>query len=185
MPRPHQCRDRAEIDVSNQQTLSTVTDGLSITRDGSDLQGETLSAGSHTLQATAGSGASGGGNTLGALEASFTVFTPVTVSTENVAANHAGTANFTFDLRFSENVVLSYVTLRDHAFEVTNGNVRGARRLAAPSNIQWRITVDRSGNAAVRIQLGTTTDCDADGAVCTYDGRKLSGGLDLTVTKGP
>ena len=122
---------------------------------------------------------------VGALEASFAVFTPVTVSTENVAANHDGTANFTFDLRFSEHVALSYVTLRDHAFEVTNGNVRGARRLAAPSNIQWRITVDPSANAAVRIQLGTTTDCDADGAVCTYDGRKLSGGLDFTVTKRP
>ena len=34
------------------------------------------------------------------------------------------------------------------------------------------------------IVLKATTDCEADGAICTEDDRKLSGGLELTVN-GP
>ena len=111
--------------------------------------------------------------------------TPLTVATENMAVNHNGTDNFTFDLRFSENLPLSYVTLRDHAFTVTDGNVRGARWLDAPSNIQWRITVKPSGNKDVRVQLPQTTDCNAEGAICTSNGRKLSTSLDFTAPWAP
>ena len=42
---------------------------------------------------------------------------------------------FTVEVHFSEEVSLSYTTLRDHAFTVTNGAVTGARRLTPPSNI--------------------------------------------------
>ena len=53
-----------------------------------------------------------------------------------------------------------------------------------PSNIRWLITVEPNGNAEVTIVLPVTEDCDADGAVCTEDRRKLSNSLKFTVT-GP
>ena len=40
------------------------------------------------------------------------------------------------------------------------------------------------GGGTVTIVLPATTDCASDGAICTSDGRKLSGRLELTVS-GP
>ncbi len=58
---------------------------------------------------------------------------PLTAALENIPDAHDGATEFTFDLRFSEEVELSGVTLRDASFEVTNGVVRGARQLSPPS----------------------------------------------------
>ena len=91
--------------------------------------------------------------------------------------------SFTFELRFSEEPAdgFSYVTLRDHAFTVTGGEVVKARRLEQGKNTRWEITVQPDGDGAVTIVLPATTDCADDGAVCTGDGRMLSGRLELTV----
>ena len=59
--------------------------------------------------------------------------------------------------------------------------MRKAQRLEQGSNIGWRITVRPDGNGDVTIVLPETTDCDAQGAICTEDGRMLSHGLELTV----
>ena len=117
-------------------------------------------------------------------EANTRTETPLTVSLENAATTHDGSTEFTFELRFSENLRLSYVTLRDRAFVVTDGDVLRAQRIDKPSNIRWRITVHPDGNGDVTVVLPVTTDCDADGAICTQDGRKLSNQLELTVS-GP
>ena len=109
---------------------------------------------------------------------------PLTASLENVATSHDGESVFTFELRFSEEFGISYKTLRDHAFTVTGGAVKKAKRLEQGSNIGWRITVRPDGNGQVVIVLPETTDCDAQGAICTEDGRKLSHRLELTVS-GP
>ena len=106
---------------------------------------------------------------------------PLTASLENVATSHDGENVFTFELRFSEEFGLSYKTLRDHAFTVTGGAVRKAQRLEQGSNMGWKITVRPDGNGQVVIVLPETTDCDAQGAICTEDGRKLSHRLELTV----
>ena len=106
---------------------------------------------------------------------------PLTASIENAATSHDGTA-FTFELRFSEELGLSYKTLRDRAFTVTGGDVKKAKRLEQGSNIGWRITVKPNGNGDVTIVLPETSDCDAQGAICTEDGRKLSNRLELTVS---
>ena len=98
-------------------------------------------------------------------------------------ATHNGTA-FTFDLTFSEEFGLSYVTLKTHAFNVTGGTVENAQRTDKPSNISWRITVKPNGNGDVTVVLPVTTDCNAEGAICTEDGRKLSNRLEFTVS-GP
>ena len=106
---------------------------------------------------------------------------PLTASLENAAAAHDGERAFTFELRFSEELAVSYRTLRDHAFTVTGGTVKKAQRLDKPSNILWRITVKPNTNGDVSIVLPITTDCDDAGAICTEDGRMLSNELALTV----
>ncbi|WP_419552388.1 hypothetical protein [Candidatus Poriferisodalis sp.] len=85
------------------------------------------------------------------------------------------------ELRFSENLRLSYVTLRDRAFVVTDGDVLRAQRIDKPSNIGWRITVQPDGNGDVAVVLPVTTDCGARGAICTQDGTKLSSRIELAV----
>ena len=110
---------------------------------------------------------------------------PLTVSvTVSAPASHDGSSEFTFEIEFSEEVKLSYVSLKNHAFNVTGGSVERAQRTDKPSNISWLITVKPQGNGDVIIELPTTTDCDADGAICTGDGRKLSNSLSFTVS-GP
>ena len=110
---------------------------------------------------------------------------PLTSTTHGVPATHDGSSPFTFELRFSENVRgLSYKTLRDHAFSVAGGEVVKARRLERGKNVRWEITVTPSSSADVIIVLNATTDCAAQGAICTEDNRNLSGELEVTVN-GP
>ena len=110
---------------------------------------------------------------------------PLTVRLKVAApATHDGSSEFTFEIEFSEEFGMSYVTLRDHAFTVTGGSVEKAQRTDKPSNIPWRIEIKPQGNGDVTIELPATTDCAADGAICTGDGRKLSNSLNFTVS-GP
>ena len=108
----------------------------------------------------------------------------------DMPADHGGAAGFTFTLRFSESFPIGYVTMRDHAFTVTNGRVTRARRLDNPHhenqgmqpNREWEITVaPDTGAGDVTITLPETTDCAATGAVCTEDGTMLSGAVSATV----
>ena len=108
----------------------------------------------------------------------------LTVSLENGATTHDGSAVFTFEIRFSEEFALSYTTLRFHAFDVTGGEVLNSQRMDKPSNIRWLITVGPDVNGDVTVVLPVTEDCAAQGAICTEDGRPLSNRLQMTVT-GP
>ena len=112
--------------------------------------------------------------------------TPLTATIHDAPESHDGQEDFSFELRFSEEPKedFSYKTLKDHAFTVTGGEVDGARRLVSGSNIRWEITVSPDSNADVTVVLPATTDCEADGAACTDDGRMLSEGLELIVS-GP
>ena len=110
----------------------------------------------------------------------------LTASVLNAPQSHNGSDDFTFRITFSEELEtgFSYVTLKDHAFTVTGGEVDGARRLVSGSNIRWEITVSPHSNSDVTVTLPATEDCEAQGAICTEDGRMLSEGLELTVS-GP
>ena len=108
----------------------------------------------------------------------------LTASAHDVPGSHDGSTVFTFELRFSENFYVSYKTLRDHAFTVTGGEVTGARRLAPPSHVGWEIQVEPDGDGAATIVLPVTTDCTAEGAICTNDRKPLSNRLEVTVS-GP
>ena len=110
---------------------------------------------------------------------------PLTASTVSVPTSHNGSGEFRFRIAFSEEFSLSYKTLRDdHVFTVEGGKVTGARRLVKGSNIGWEIVVEPDSNGDVTIVLPATTDCDAQGAICTDDDRMLSNRLELTVS-GP
>ena len=103
-----------------------------------------------------------------------------------VPGSHDGSGAFTFELRFSEGPHndFSYMTMKDHAFTVTGGTVTKSNRLNPPSNIGWLVHITPDGDGMVTIVLPVTTDCAADSAICTEDGRMLSNRLEITVA-GP
>ena len=104
---------------------------------------------------------------------------PLTASIHSAPESHDGQSVLKFELRFSEEFSISYVTLRDHAFTVTGGSVVGARRLERGRNIRWEIGVRPDSNADVTVVLPVTTDCALQGAICTGDERKLSKRLEF------
>ena len=106
---------------------------------------------------------------------------PLTAAFSDPPVSHDGRNPFTFELSFSEEFELSYVTLRDHAFTVNGGEVIQARRLDKPGNIRWEIGVRPDSDDSVTVVLPATADCAAEGAICTSDGRRLSSRLELTV----
>ena len=111
---------------------------------------------------------------------------PLTVSVESAPTSHNGSDSFRIRVAFSETPEsgFSYTTMRDDAFTVTGGDVTGARRLVSGKNLRWEVTVQPSGNADVTVELPVTTDCTAQGAICTGNDEKLSNSLNLTVS-GP
>ena len=111
---------------------------------------------------------------------------PLTAQFLDTPSSHDGEESFSFELRFSEALKpdFSYLTLREHAFTVTGGEVTRTPRLEKGQNIRWTITVEPDGNDDVSIVLPETTNCDGQGAICTEDGRMLSAELSLTVA-GP
>ena len=108
--------------------------------------------------------------------------TPLTASFSGVPESHDGQTVFTFELHFSEEFKLSYVILRDHAFTVAGGEITKAKRLEPGKNSKRVIHVRPDGDGAVTIVLPATTDCAAQGAICTEDGRMLSNRNEFTVS---
>ena len=108
---------------------------------------------------------------------------PLTASFSNVPAGHIGSW-FEFTLTFSENVKAGYERIRDDVFSVTGGDVTKANRTQQGSNQGWTVRVKPDGTGEVTITLPATTDCNATGAICTYEGVKLSGSTSATIA-GP
>ena len=126
--------------------------------------------------------------TLGDATATGTIIdddesSPLTARFEGMPAEHDGQGSFRFRVAFSDGIKISYKTMRDVSFRVTAGDVTGARRVDGRRDL-WQITVEPDSDEAVRIDLPETTDCGADGAICTSDGRPLSHALSATVA-GP
>ena len=101
-------------------------------------------------------------------------------------SSHNGQDAFIFELRFGEapEPDFSYRTVWDHAFTVTEGSVTYVRRLEPGKNVRWEITVTPDSSADVTIDLNATTDCEAVGAICTSDGKRLSASVSAIVS-GP
>ena len=108
---------------------------------------------------------------------------PLTASLENLPSEHRGEGDFPFRVQFSDEIKISYKTMRDTSFRVTNADITGARRVDGRRDL-WEMTVEPDSHQTVTIRLPKTTGCDATGAVCTSDGRPLSHALSATV-RGP
>ena len=107
----------------------------------------------------------------------------LTATVHAVPLAHDGGSTFIFEVRFSESPRkgFSYKIMRDHAFTVAGGDVTKARRLDQGKNLRWEIHVTPGGDGAVTVVLPVTEDCEADGAICTEDGRMLSSTLEIVV----
>ena len=94
---------------------------------------------------------------------------PLTGRFENPPTTHDGTS-FYLQLVFSVEPDLSYLNVRDHVLEVSNGQVENASRSVRGSDLKWHIKVrPTSASTAVEVTLPVTTDCEDDGAVCRGD----------------
>ena len=111
---------------------------------------------------------------------------PLTAEFSGAPESHDGQRLFHFELVFSENFPgrFPHTTLRDSAFTMTDGQVKGAERVVKGENRRWRIKVRPDSSEDVVITLPATTDCSAAGAVCTEAGRPLSNTTSVTVA-GP
>ena len=94
--------------------------------------------------------------------------------------NHNGVDGFTFRLHFSQDIATGRETLRDHSLEVTGGSVTGVERVNGSHRI-WEITVAPASGGDVTIALPADRTCEAPGAICTADGRKLHNRPEFTV----
>ena len=109
----------------------------------------------------------------------------LTGSFEGVPEAHDGQSAFSFRVAFSEDIGISYKTLRDESFTTTGGAVTGARRVDGRNDL-WEITVEPSGAENVTITL-PRRDCGTTGAVCTREGtpRALTNSPSATVAGPP
>ena len=96
-------------------------------------------------------------------------------------ASHDGSKAIVFRISFSDTFEMDFRTLRDHALEATNGEVRRAKRVNKDSNLSWEIRVKPDGTDDVVITLPATEDCADDGALCTSDGRMLYNTVSVTI----
>ena len=171
-------------DTSQTVLVAVLTDS---DEEGQETLTLTLSNASQaTLADATGTGTIENGESTGTQEDPPAEDPPVvllTASFSNMPATHNG-SEFTFDLAFSEDFPLSYVTLRDDAFTVDGGNVENAQRKVPGNNQTWTITVKPLGAGTISITLPETTDCNATGAICTDDERKLSNSTPASIA-GP
>ena len=103
---------------------------------------------------------------------------------QQVPDAHEG-SRFTFEFHLSEEVALSFRTVRDTVITADGGKVVKAKRFEKGSNLRWRITVEPDSNADVLLGMRTTASCDDADAVCTEDGRELAQGPEPTLVAGP
>ena len=106
-------------------------------------------------------------------------------SFEGVPEAHDGQSAFSFRVAFSEDIGISYKTLRDESFTTTGGAVTGARRVDGRNDL-WEITVEPLGAENVTITL-PRRDCGTTGAVCTREDtpRALTNSPSATVAGPP
>ena len=107
-----------------------------------------------------------------------------------VPENHNGVDPFNFRLHFSQDIATDAENLRDHALGVAGGWILAVERVNGSNRI-WDITVaPGSGDVIIAMPEGTvdykgvilsSAACDAPGAICTGDGRKLYNRPEFTV----
>ena len=91
---------------------------------------------------------------------------PLTASFEGMPAEHDGAGAFTFRVAFSENIGISYRSLREDAFEVAGGRVTRGKRVDDRRDL-FEMTVEPDGEGDVTVTLPAGRECSVSGAICT------------------
>ena len=107
---------------------------------------------------------------------------PLTARFEGMPAEHDGTNGITFRVAFSEDIGISFRSLREDAFTVTGGRVTGGRRVDDRRDL-FEMTVRPESFADVTIALLAGRECGVSGAICTKgeNRRKLTNTPSATV----
>ena len=95
-----------------------------------------------------------------------TAVAPLTASFEAVPGEHDGESAFRFRVAFSEDIGISYRSLREDAFAVTGGRVTRGKRVDDRRDL-FEMTVEPDGAGDVAISLPAGRECSVSGAICT------------------
>ena len=90
----------------------------------------------------------------------------LTAAFEGMPQAHDGEGGFRFRVAFSENIGISYRSLREDAFTVTGGRVTGGERVDDRRDL-FEITVQPDSDDDVTITLPAGRECSVSGAICT------------------
>ena len=122
------------------------------------------------------------GQATGTITDGDTETSPLTATFQDLPSSHDGSAEFTFQVLFSEDIGISYVNMRDDAFTVTDGDVETAKRVDGRHDL-WQVTVEPDDNSDVVITLPANRSCTTAGAICTREDspRQLSNSPSATV----
>ena len=110
---------------------------------------------------------------------------PLTASFEGMPEAHDGADAFRFRVAFSENIGISYRSLREDAFAVSGGRVTRGKRVDDRRDL-FEMTVEPDGDGEVTVTLPAERECSVSGAICTKgeNRRQLTNALTATVA-GP
>ena len=91
---------------------------------------------------------------------------PLTASFVDVPAEHDGDSAFTLRMAFSEDIGISYRSLREDAFTVSGGRVTRGRRVNDRRDL-FEMTVQPESSGDVTMTLPAGRPCAVSGAICT------------------
>ena len=92
--------------------------------------------------------------------------TGLTAAFEGLPVAHDGEGGIRFRVAFSEDIGISYRSLREDAFTVTGGRVTGGRRVDDRRDL-FEMTVRPDADGDVTITLPAGRDCAVSEAICT------------------
>ena len=110
----------------------------------------------------------------------------LTASFEGVPEAHDGESGFRFRVAFSEDIGISFRSLREDAFTVTGGRVTGGKRVDGRRDL-FEMTVEPDAGGDVTITLPAGRECGVSGAICTKgeNRRQLTNSPSATVAGPP
>ena len=109
----------------------------------------------------------------------------LTAAFVDMPAEHRGEGGFRFRVAFSEDIGISFRSLREDAFQVAGGRVTGGKRVDGRRDL-FEMTVRPDSFEDVTIVLPAGRECSVSGAICTKgeNRRKLTNTPTATV-RGP
>ena len=90
----------------------------------------------------------------------------LTASFEDLPEAHDGESAFRFRVAFSEDIGISFRSLREDAFTVTGGRVTRGKRVDDRRDL-FEMTVEPDGEGDVTVTLPAGRECTVSGAICT------------------